>query len=72
MVPDHNSLVQEVTSVNLETKTVTLDNGKEVLSYENLILAPGGTPRRLPIEGSQLENVFTFRGIEEAKKVVSG
>ena len=72
MIPDHHSIGQEVTSVNLETKTVTLDNGKEVLSYENLILAPGGTPRRLPIEGSQLENVFTFRGIEEAKKVVSG
>ncbi len=51
---------------------MTVDNGKDALPYENLILAPGGTPRRLSIEGSQLENVFTFRGIEEAKKVVSG
>lgn len=49
-----------------------LDNGKDVLPYEKLILAPGGTPRRLPIEGSQLENVFTFRGIEDAKRVESG
>ena len=63
---------QEVTSVDTENKVVFLDGGKETLAYDKLILATGGTPRRLPIEGAQLENVFTFRGVEDAKKVDAG
>jgi len=59
----------EVTSIDIEKKTVTLDEGKEVLPYEKLILATGGIPRRLPVEGAQLQNVYTFRGIDDAKKV---
>ncbi|KAF9532595.1 flavoprotein [Crepidotus variabilis] len=59
----------EVTSVDLEKKTVSIDGGKETLAYDKLILAPGGTPRRLPIDGVNLDNVFTFRGIEDSKKV---
>lgn len=59
----------EVTSVDLKNKTVTIDNGADTLSYEKLILAPGGIPRKLPIEGADLENVFTFRGIPDAKNV---
>ncbi|CAA7266910.1 unnamed protein product [Cyclocybe aegerita] len=59
----------EATSVDIENKVVTIDNGKDTLGYDKLILAPGGTPRRLPIEGAQLENVYTFRSIEDSKKV---
>ncbi|RXW21742.1 hypothetical protein EST38_g4133 [Candolleomyces aberdarensis] len=59
----------EVTGVDLEKKNVTLDNGKDTLSYDKLILAPGSTPRRLPIEGANLENVYTFRGISDSQKV---
>ncbi|PPQ70061.1 hypothetical protein CVT26_013385 [Gymnopilus dilepis] len=62
----------EVTSVDLEKKTVILDGGKDSVPYDKLILASGGTPRRLPIEGAQLENVYTFRGIDDAKKVDAG
>ena len=51
---------------------VSLDGGKETLAYDKLILATGGTPRRLPIDGAQLENVFSFRGVEDAKKVDAG
>lgn len=51
---------------------MTIDNGADTLSYEKLILAPGGIPRKLPIEGADLENVFTFRGIPDAKKVDAG
>ena len=65
-------LLQEVTSIDLENKKVILENGKEVVPYQKLILASGGTPRRLPIEGADLENVYTFRGIDDAKKVDAG
>ncbi|KAK2460926.1 hypothetical protein APHAL10511_007396 [Amanita phalloides] len=59
----------EVTSVDLANKKVILDGGKDSLPYDKLILATGGTPRRLPIEGGNLENVYTFRGIPDSQKV---
>jgi NADPH-dependent 2,4-dienoyl-CoA reductase/sulfur reductase-like enzyme/nitrite reductase/ring-hydroxylating ferredoxin subunit len=59
----------EVTSIDIENKTVTVDEGKELLAYDRLILASGGIPRRLPIQGAQLQNVYTFRDIDDAKKV---
>ncbi|KAG2756692.1 hypothetical protein P692DRAFT_20825944 [Suillus brevipes Sb2] len=58
-----------VTSVDTSSKFVVFDGGKESISYETLILAMGGTPRRLPIPGSDLENVYTFRSIEDSKRV---
>jgi NADPH-dependent 2,4-dienoyl-CoA reductase/sulfur reductase-like enzyme len=58
--------------VDVNAKEVVLDGGKEKIKYEKLILAPGGTPRRLPIEGSNLENVYTFRTVEDSKKVDTG
>ena len=56
----------------MEQKTVTLDGGKETFAYDKLILASGGTPRRLPIEGANLENVYTFRTVEDSQKVDAG
>ncbi|KAG1747078.1 uncharacterized protein EDB91DRAFT_1116111 [Suillus paluster] len=58
-----------VTSVDTSSKQVVFDGGKESISYETLILAMGGAPRRLPVAGSDLENVYTFRGIEDSKHV---
>lgn len=49
-----------------------LEGGKEFIHYDKLILAPGGQPRKLPIPGADLENVFTFRGIEDSVKVDAG
>ena len=49
-----------------------LDDGKDAIHFDKLILATGGTPRRLPIEGAELENVYTFRGISDSKKVDAG
>ena len=63
---------QTVTSVDSSKKTVTLDNGKETISYDTLILAPGGSPRRLPIDGANLENVYTFRDLDDSQKVDAG
>ncbi|KAF9237628.1 hypothetical protein BU15DRAFT_75823 [Melanogaster broomeanus] len=58
-----------VTSVDIASKQVMFDGGKESITYDKLILAMGGTPRRLPIEGADLENVYTFRGVEDSKQV---
>ncbi|KAF9064162.1 hypothetical protein BDP27DRAFT_1333914 [Rhodocollybia butyracea] len=58
-----------VTAVELQDKRVILDDGKDNIVYDKLVIAPGGTPRKLPIPGVDLENVYTFRGVEDAKKV---
>ncbi|KAG7089793.1 hypothetical protein E1B28_011444 [Marasmius oreades] len=59
----------EVTSVDLQNKKVVLDNGKDYVAYEKLVIASGGTPRRLPIPGSDFENVYTFRGVQDSQRV---
>jgi NADPH-dependent 2,4-dienoyl-CoA reductase/sulfur reductase-like enzyme len=58
--------------VDANAKTVALDNGKEIIPYDTLILASGGVPRRLPIEGADLENIYTLRTIQDAQKIDSG
>lgn len=40
-----------------------------MIPYTTLILAPGSTPRRLPIPGADLSKVFTLRGLEDAQKI---
>ncbi|KIY66532.1 flavo protein [Cylindrobasidium torrendii FP15055 ss-10] len=57
-----------VTAVDFQNKKVTVDD-KEHLIYDRLVIATGGSARRLPIEGADLENVYTFRTVEDAKKV---
>lgn len=49
-----------------------MDGGKDTLDYDKLVLAPGGTPRRLPLEGADLENVYTLRGIADSQKIDDG
>ena len=58
--------------MDVEKKIVVLEDGKDTVAYDKLILATGGTPRRLPVEGANLDNVYTFRGIDDAKKVDAG
>lgn len=63
--------MQTVTKVDPASKSVTID-GKETLGYDHLVLAPGGSPRRLPIEGKDLANIFTLRHAQDAQKIDSG
>jgi len=64
-----------VTSVDTRSKTVTLkdlsgeDASASVVPYTILILAPGSTPRRLPVPGADLPNVYTLRSLEDAQKI---
>ncbi|KAJ7746649.1 hypothetical protein B0H16DRAFT_1556608 [Mycena metata] len=57
------------TSVDFAKKEVILDGGKDSIVYDKLILAPGGTPRKLPVPGVELENVYTLRGVDSSKKI---
>ncbi|CAE6419832.1 unnamed protein product [Rhizoctonia solani] len=57
-----------VTGLDPAAKTVTLSSG-ESIKYANVVLAPGSAPRKLPIEGADLGNVFTLRQIGDAKQI---
>lgn len=54
--------------INRAAKTVSLDNGKQI-GYEKLLLAMGGTAKRLPLPGHELGNVFTLRTIEDSDQI---
>ncbi|KAI3322327.1 hypothetical protein HD806DRAFT_536164 [Xylariaceae sp. AK1471] len=60
----------EVTNVDLNSKLVTTKkNAKH--TYSKLILATGGTPRNLPLQGFKvLENIFVLRTLHDTKKIV--
>lgn len=49
-----------------------IGSSQERVPYETLVLATGGTPRKLPIEGKDASNVFTLRGVEDAKRIDAG
>jgi len=63
----------EVLSINRDAKTVTVRNtqNNETYdeSYDKLILSPGGAPIKPPIEGINLNNVFTLRNLSDTDRI---
>ena len=61
----------EVTSVNFEARTVSTASGK-VIPYTKLVLATGGTPKRLPLPGfKDLDNVFVLRSVSDVQDILA-
>ncbi|KAK1762884.1 putative apoptosis-inducing factor 2 [Phialemonium atrogriseum] len=60
----------EVTEVDFQGKTVSTKKGDK-FPYTKLVLATGGTPRALPLQGFKvLGNIFTLRTVNDAKNIV--
>ncbi|KAF2246664.1 hypothetical protein BU26DRAFT_521108 [Trematosphaeria pertusa] len=61
----------EVKSVDFAGKNVSTKSGK-TYDYTQLVLATGGTPRWLPLEGlkGDLGNVFTLRSIPDVQNIL--
>jgi apoptosis-inducing factor 3 len=59
----------EVTRVNADVKTVTFSSG-DTLAYDALLVATGGSARRLNIPGSDLKNICLLRGFSDADSVI--
>jgi NADPH-dependent 2,4-dienoyl-CoA reductase/sulfur reductase-like enzyme len=61
----------EVSGVDFSSKTVSTKSGK-TYDYTKLVLATGGTPRWLPLEGlkGDLGNVFILRALPDAQNIV--
>lgn len=60
----------EATDVDFSNKSVTTKGGAKH-TYSKLILATGGTPRYLPLQGFKvLGNIFVLRTLHDAKNIV--
>ncbi|KKK25141.1 hypothetical protein AOCH_001835 [Aspergillus ochraceoroseus] len=65
------TVTDEVTSVDFAQKTVATRSGKSY-PYTKLVLATGGVPRTLPLEGFQvLENIFTLRTVADVQDILA-
>lgn len=54
--------------VDLAAREVVLESGERV-PYERLVLAPGTTPRRLPVPGADLAGVHYLRTLADAGRI---
>ncbi|UJF16617.1 FAD-dependent oxidoreductase [Jeotgalibaca sp. MA1X17-3] len=61
----------EVIDIDPKGKSITVktSEGESTATYDKLILTPGAVPFELPVEGTNLEQVFYLRGREWADQV---
>lgn len=59
-----------MSGVDTSAQTVTTSTGSTI-KYDHLVLAPGAKPKKIPIEGSDLEGVLTLRTIGDTKAITS-
>ena len=66
-------ILQDVTEINRNEKTVTVRDlktgGSYRESYDKMILSPGAAPIVPPLEGARGNRVFTLRNIPDTKKI---
>lgn len=60
-------ILKAVTGINTREQKVQTSSGE--YSYDHLILAPGAKPKKLPIDGKDLDNVVTLRHIGDAASI---
>ena len=59
---------RKAVKIDAGKKSVSLDDG-EIIQYDKLLLATGGAPFTPPLQGSDLNGVYTFTKWDDAKKV---
>ncbi|KAF4765849.1 hypothetical protein HAV15_003896 [Penicillium sp. str.  len=65
------TITDEVTAVDFEQKSISTKSGQSI-PYTKLVLATGGVPRRLPLQGfkGELNNIFTLRTIQDVESIL--
>lgn len=58
----------EVVKINRNSKTITLNTGKEI-NYDKLVLAQGASPIVPPFEGLDKNKTFVVRNLDDADKI---
>ena len=60
----------KATKLSAKTQTITCDDG-ETIQYDALLLATGGKVKKIPMDGSDLEGVFTLRRAQDARAILN-
>ena len=60
---------KEAASMDAGKKTITFSDG-ETISYDSLLIATGGTPRRLPFQSDTQQNVFLLRSFADCDAIL--
>lgn len=60
---------REVVEVDFKEKNIKF-NDSTGLTFDRLLLATGGAPKRLDIPGAELDNVFTLRSYDDADRII--
>ena len=63
-------LEAEVTKVDADAKTLTFAND-ETMEYDSLLVATGGVPNSLGLEGEDSDNVYKLRSLNDAQAILS-
>lgn len=64
----------EVIAIHPKNKTITVrtvDGSEYEETYDKLLLSPGATPVRPPLEGIDSEGIFTLRNVEDTDRIKS-
>lgn len=70
---DHNIEVllnKQAVKVDSGAKTITFADG-DTINYDALLLATGGKPRQLDVQGATLPNVFTLRSFADSDRILA-
>ncbi len=59
----------KVEEVSIDKKEICLDDN-HILKYDKILLATGGIPRTLNIQGSDLKNIFYLRSFDDCDKII--
>jgi len=59
-----------VTEIDVRRREVSLSNGSKV-AYDQLLLATGAEPVRLPLPGMDLPHVFTLRTLRDCRAIIA-
>ncbi|KAJ5951729.1 Pyridine nucleotide-disulfide oxidoreductase dimerization [Penicillium vulpinum] len=66
------NITDEVTAVDFEQQSISTKSG-QTIPYTKLVLATGGVPRTLPLQGfkGELNNIFTLRTIQDVQSILT-
>ncbi len=61
---------KKVKSIDSANNNISFENGED-LKYDKLLIATGGTPRKLNIPGSDLKNIFYLRSFADSDEIIN-
>lgn len=65
----HEAVVTKVDAKSNEMRYTTSTGTQELLKYDKVMVASGGSPRKLFVPGSTLKGIFTLRTPEDAAEI---